>query len=138
MMASWLAVFERQWWHWPAMLGQADMAGTAKDLVDMSREAKKSPASSTHQYVILLAAIGLTSLLLLGLTAFQRRRKIRRRKMLHRSPWPSSASKNPGSAAKLSSGRRRRKRRHERPMNPTLAQTGGLPPARPADEPPRG
>jgi hypothetical protein len=34
--------------------------------------------------------------------------------------------------------RRKRKHRHHRPTNPTLAQTGGLPPKRDPDEPPPG
>jgi hypothetical protein len=33
---------------------------------------------------------------------------------------------------------RRRKRRHHRRMNPTLSETGGLPPPRQPGEPPRG
>lgn len=39
------------------------------------------------------------------------------------------------------SKKRRRKdnrRRHHRKLNPTLAQTGGLPPIRDANQPPRG
>lgn len=35
-------------------------------------------------------------------------------------------------------GRRRRKHRHHRPQNPTLAQTGGLPPRRDPNLPPPG
>lgn len=37
-------------------------------------------------------------------------------------------------------GKRKRKHRHRnrRQTNPTLAQTGGLPPARPPGQPPRG
>ncbi len=34
--------------------------------------------------------------------------------------------------------RRRRRRRKHRPTNPTLAETGGLPPKRSETEPPRG
>ncbi len=33
---------------------------------------------------------------------------------------------------------RRRRRREHRKLNPTLAQTGGLPPPRPPNQPPRG
>jgi len=36
------------------------------------------------------------------------------------------------------SKRRRRKHRHRRPTNPTLAQTGGLPPKRDPNLPPPG
>ena len=43
---------------------------------------------------------------------------------------------------KISSGskskRKRRKHRHHRPTNPTLAQTGGLPPKRDPNLPPPG
>jgi hypothetical protein len=39
-----------------------------------------------------------------------------------------------------SGGKRRKKerRRHHRKLNPTLAQTGGLPPTREPNQPPRG
>ena len=34
--------------------------------------------------------------------------------------------------------RRKRRKRHHRPINPTLSETGGLPPKRDPDEPPPG
>jgi hypothetical protein len=34
--------------------------------------------------------------------------------------------------------KRKRKRRHRRPINPTLAETGGLPPKRDPNQPPAG
>jgi hypothetical protein len=34
--------------------------------------------------------------------------------------------------------KRKRRHRHHRPTNPTLAQTGGLPPKRAANQPPPG
>ena len=37
-----------------------------------------------------------------------------------------------------SKGKRKRKKRHHRHFNPTLAQTGGLPPPRAPNQPPRG
>ena len=37
-----------------------------------------------------------------------------------------------------SKSRRKRKLRHHRPTNPTLAQTGGLPPRRDPNQPPPG
>jgi hypothetical protein len=40
--------------------------------------------------------------------------------------------------ARGAKGKRKRKLRHHRPTNPTLAQTGGLPPKRDPDEPPPG
>ena len=39
---------------------------------------------------------------------------------------------------KAGKSKRKRKHRHHRPTNPTLAQTGGLPPKRDPDQPPPG
>jgi uncharacterized iron-regulated membrane protein len=39
---------------------------------------------------------------------------------------------------KSGKGKRKRKHRHHRPSNPTLAQTGGLPPKRDPNLPPPG
>jgi hypothetical protein len=39
---------------------------------------------------------------------------------------------------KASKKKRKRRHRHHRQVNPTLAQTGGLPPLRPPGEPPKG
>ncbi len=41
-------------------------------------------------------------------------------------------------AMKSAGGKRKRKHRHRRPTNPTLAQTGGLPRKRDPDQPPPG
>ena len=40
--------------------------------------------------------------------------------------------------ARSSKAKRKRKHRHHRPTNPTLAQTGGLPPKRDPDQAPPG
>jgi hypothetical protein len=40
--------------------------------------------------------------------------------------------------AKSNRAKRKKKHRHHRPTNPTLAQTGGLPPKRDANMPPPG
>jgi hypothetical protein len=40
--------------------------------------------------------------------------------------------------ARGSKAKRKRKLRHHRPTNPTLAQTGGLPPKRDINQPPPG
>ena len=39
---------------------------------------------------------------------------------------------------RTNSSKRKRKRQHHRPTNPTLAQTGGLPPKRDPNQPPPG
>jgi dolichyl-phosphate-mannose--protein O-mannosyl transferase len=41
-------------------------------------------------------------------------------------------------SAKTSGRKRKRKHRHHRPTNPTLAQLGGLPPKRDPNQPPPG
>lgn len=86
-----------------------------------------------------LAIIGATLLLViaLGIWAVYFRKRGRRRKHHHsrshnsESPRPETSAETDAVAAP---GRRRRRRRHHRPRNPTLAETGGLPPVR--SEPP--
>jgi len=64
-------------------------------------------------------------------------RKRRRRKHRHHSPAGSHASHREGSSvvsddeAPAGRRKRRRQRREHRPRNPTLSETGGLPPIKP-------
>ena len=83
---------------------------------------------------VLLVALGL---LLWASVAYKRRR---RRSSLHREHHEQKSSANaPANNAETGqtshSRRRRRRRREHRPRNPTLAETGGLPPIR-SDPPP--
>ena len=93
-------------------------------------------ASETMLLVGILVALTLALFLL----AYLLRRK--RRQGLSRSPPPPSFSQSAArkNAAASQHGRRRRKwhrrRREHRPRNPTLAETGGLPPIRSEDKPP--
>ena len=97
---------------------------------------------ATRERLMILAATGLITVLLL-LWAVLRRRKRRHRHSHHHSQHHSSRSGEVASGAKgdlapARSGRRRRRRRsgrHHRPRNPTLAETGGLPPVR-SESPP--
>jgi FtsZ-interacting cell division protein ZipA len=54
----------------------------------------------------------------------------------HREDYSEQFRKSAGEIKELIRQRRRGRHREHRPINPTLAQTGGLPPRREADEPP--
>lgn len=94
---------------------------------------------STHEMALLFGVFGVLAMALF-LLAYLKRRK--RRQGLSRSPHPPSFSQSEArkNAASAQRGRRRRKwhrrRREHRPRNPTLAETGGLPPIRSEDKPP--
>jgi hypothetical protein len=81
---------------------------------------------STRDLTVLLGAVAFLVLLFLVWALFLRKR-----------PQPT-AGWNFQSQSQVrgedSSSRRRRRRRPHRPRNPTLAETGGLPPARPDRE----
>ena len=89
--------------------------------------------------MILIGVLLLLTTLLLLWAAFIRKR--RRRQRLHHYSHRHSAGAAPAEAPNdLPAGRRkhrkwRHRRREHRPRNPTLAETGGLPPFR-SDEPP--
>ena len=91
--------------------------------------------------VTIFGALGLVTLLMLLWAIFLRRR--RRRHHRHDYPLPerrqtaACPAGQTGNSAAIESPRHRgwhRPRRPHRPRNPTLAETGGLPPIRP--EPP--
>jgi len=87
--------------------------------------------------LIVLGAIGLVTLLALAWAVFLRKRGRRRRSQHHahrHSSAPAESLKTPNGEAPTASRQERRKwrrsRRRHRSRNPTLAQTGGLPPIR--------
>ena len=96
---------------------------------------------STRAGLIIFSAIGLVILLVLLWAVFLR--KSRRRHSRHHShehsSSPNEAPEAPNDEGDLSppqKGRKaRRTRRRHRSRNPTLAETGGLPPVRPEDSP---
>ena len=108
----------------------------------------RSMSPATRDSFIIFAAVIFVSLLILIWAIFIRkpgqRRRIRRSHSSEKAaPEASAVTVVPQQKAESetqSSGRRRRRRRREhRPRNPTLAETGGLPPVRqePASEPPQ-
>jgi type VI protein secretion system component VasK len=92
---------------------------------------------STRERLTILGALGLVTLLVVLWAILLRRRRRRRRKH-HHSDHPSSTPAEVVEAPKVQDAparpyKRRRRRRSghsRRPRNPTLAETGGLPPVR--------
>ena len=94
--------------------------------------------SSTRGGLLIFGATGLVTLLVVAWAVFLRKRR-RRRHSHHRShrhsAQPIEAPPAPADEAPPSPPRERRRwrrqRRQHHPRNPTLAETGGLPPIRP-------
>ena len=92
---------------------------------------------ATRERLIIFGAIGLVTVLVL-LWAILLRKKRRRRREHHHAPRhssrPSEIPEAPDDESAVSTPEKRRRRRRSgrkhRPLNPTLAETGGLPPIR--------
>lgn len=104
------------------------------------------PGSSQDLLILLIACAGLGLVILLVATLWFKGRKNHRhhhrrdRETAPRNTVESTASEEPGEDGEAdahSHGRRRRRRAH-RSRNPTLAETGGLPPPRPEGQVPHG
>jgi hypothetical protein len=95
----------------------------------------------TRGILLVFCSIGLITLMALVWVTFFRKRGRRRRKHHHAQESPSldeilEIPKDEGAPSPPKKRRhRRRSGRHHRPRNPTLAETGGLPPVRPEDAP---
>ena len=95
---------------------------------------------STRGGLLVFGAIGLVTLLALVWAMFLRKRRRRRRSHHHSHQHSSAPAEAPealngdGAASPPPAPRKgRRSRRRRRPRNPTLAETGGLPPVRQED-----
>jgi len=88
--------------------------------------------------VSLFGALFLVSAVVIVGTVFLRKRRHAHHSHHHQSPQPARRSSRELEAKFSFASRRerRRRRREHRPRNPTLAETGGLPPLRPDDSPP--
>ena len=107
--------------------------------IDLDQKLPFSPKKGSFHFddtfVIIGAALGVAVLLFLWAYLVRKGRN-RRSRTLHRSAVRSGDGEH---STGFFTGRRRRRRRRrsqpdERPRNPTLGETGGLPPPRP-DEP---
>jgi hypothetical protein len=112
----------------------------AVDEIDHTLLPKGVGNTSWSQAGIMFGAIGAVALLSL-LVVYCFRKKILRRHRHHHQHRPAqpvaSATQNPSAddGGKVRK-RWRRSRYPRRPLNPTLAQTGGLPPVRKEETPP--
>jgi hypothetical protein len=90
---------------------------------------KSSPAK--YEFGLLFTSLGLVTLLVLVWAIFIRKQKgeSSRRYSYHRSREEVSKSAAPAAPTAPQTRHRKRRRRHRR-RNPTLAETGGLPPVR--------
>ena len=100
----------------------------------------QKPGPGRNGLDLLFAAVGVIVLLFLIWAVFIRKRKDERarRYSYGSSTRSSGAGSCEGSDSSVKSGKRRRRRRRHR-LNPTLAETGGLPPPRtdlPSEDPP--
>jgi hypothetical protein len=97
-----------------------------------------SPGSQAREIAIILAILFLVVLGVFMWAAFWRKPRRRRKHAYHHHHSASDGASVGGlpQSEKEKSGffqrkrRHRRQHRHERPINPTLAQVGGLPPPR--------
>ena len=115
--------------HWPIYL--ADFANSIKELMTGNAEQR----FSTRDVLIVITASLAVGVVLVAWISIHHRRKTERdssRRVLTDRPAPASSRKEHGERR-----RRRRRRRPHRPRNPSLHQTGGLPPPRTDDQPPK-
>ena len=110
----------------PFFLGQGN--------VDEVHVTWHSPSGSTREVLLVLGAIiTVTSVLLVWARYFRKRRRHHSHHHHHHHPstdTSASGTTTAESGQESRRRRRRRRRREHRPRNPTLAETGGLPPAR--------
>ena len=88
--------------------------------------------------VLTAVSLGLAVGVLLFVWAYFRYRKKEGKKNRHAPPKPAPVEPVPESGeSERRRRRKRRRRRDHRPRNPSLQQTGGLPPPRSDDQPPK-
>jgi hypothetical protein len=121
------------------MLGFALQLAAADDFSQSVKEATESPRVNPHDMLIALS-VGLAVGFVLFVWAYLRSRKkpelMGRSNVVRESSSASSESSN-GTAGERRKRRRKRRRRDHRPRNPSLQQTGGLPPPRSDDDLPK-
>jgi hypothetical protein len=87
--------------------------------------------TANRQYIVFFGAVSTLALLALLWAVYFRKRK-RRHRLEHRAP--NGWGRNPNTEEPLivvtPSSKHRKRRREHRPRNPTLAETGGMPPVR--------
>jgi hypothetical protein len=119
--------------HPPLLLSQVN--------VDEVNVPWQSPSGATREFLLVLGAFVLVTAVLLVWARYFRKRR-RHHSHHHHHHHHSSSEQSVASGTDMSASaqephKRRRRRREHRPRNPTLAETGGLPPLRsdPPSEP---
>ena len=116
------------------------IAAVGEEPFDASLPRIKAVGPVFRDWMILLGAILVVAVIVLlwiVASARARRRKARREERLQRRrTLKRQANAEPLPKVESADGRRRRRRKH-RPRNPTLAETGGLPPVRDDDQLPQ-
>jgi hypothetical protein len=113
---------------------------TAHTLADIMAPSRPIPPIA-YEFLLVFGAMTLASLLALIWVVYLRRRRRHRHSHHHEhrhsshSTETSVGTNDADAPSKPEKRRRRRSGRQHRPRNPTLAETGGLPPIRPADPP---
>jgi FtsZ-interacting cell division protein ZipA len=94
-------------------------------------------SATTREWIIIFGAITLVTLVVVGWAVFVRKRKDDKEHRHHKHHHhhqqqpPQESESAPGEEGGSHRRRKwRRRRREHRPRNPTLAETGGLPPIR--------
>jgi len=91
-------------------------------------------SSAMKERLIVFGAVLVVILIILGWAVFFRRKSRyatrRADRRYRRHSFAKNAAKGVSEIKKLVTERQSRRRRHHRPRNPTLAETGGLPPVR--------
>ncbi len=103
--------------------------------------ANRMPPEAVYVLIVLGATLGVAFLVFLGVLIFRKDEGKRHHHRHHhhhhhRGSYREQIQKTASGIKDLIRHRRHRGRREHRPLNPTLAQTGGLPPIRSPDQPP--
>ncbi len=101
--------------------------------------ANKMPPEATDVLIVLGAIVLVALIVFFCVLSFRKdggkvRHKHHHRR--HQKSYREQFQKTTSGIKELIKQHRRRRHREHRPINPTLAQTGGLPPIRKADKPP--
>src|SRR5687767_5604514 len=114
-----------------------NMLAASEPFTEQVRRATQGSGLSSRDLLLGILASSLLALTLFiwAYLRFQKKRQKAEARDFGRltSQSTSNSSSNDGESPK----RKRRRRRAHRPRNPSLQQTGGLPPPRPEDQPPK-
>jgi hypothetical protein len=120
---------------------------TPDQILEMFSKQPNGGPSVMRDSLLVVGAVGIVILAIVIWVRYVRKKPRKRKHHHHHSrsqtvPSPTHVERNGHEEESTDESRgrrkRRRRRREHRPRNPTLAETGGLPPVRPDDASPRG